>query len=771
MIQVWKPKARWAALVLSCGSIIGGCGTHGDDPSRADAAAPVSPSSSNAGSASSEDCLRRIEAAELTRVVAAIDADDQASRDPAVRRAAARALARIASPSARPGLLRALSDEDSDVIAWAAYGLGAICEVSRDETVSTLAARAVDLPEVASKSDADRPSLDAFATIARAIGRCNAPSSEPTLAAWLSAGRQRAGAASLALGDLASAQKRLREETIATLLSLAAGSASSPAVPEALFPIARVDNVPPSVVSRLLDVASARLAEKSDYRLFAVRALSRAKDGALPHLERVLLGARAFTGPERVEAARALAKLGADGDLTLSGALRKLAPDAKTIALGGAGFEVPLTIVTNLKSAKDSKDTLTQLASLTATDVVSAPGKRRLSTFRCAAARSLADANFKDPLLLACDLDSGAIGARAVLAVVAKGAFEGPRLEAFRKLLANEDVRTREAALELLGAHPEVVGSEKILTAALGAKESGIVATAAEQIAKSPILASAKAVVKPKQKPKTGGKPGNAKPAKPDAQPDAQPDAKPDEAPTMVEPPSAEVVAALRTALARAQKEQDMELIGSVVDAIGALALKELAPSLEELCTSTYPVPRDHASAALGLLTGKKRTCPAPEAAGPPPPELALIAGSTRLLPQTTLVLDTDAGELRIVLDASLAPVAVARFVDLAKSGYYDNQLVHRVDPSFVVQLGSPHGDGFGGPEGRMPLRCETSPLPFETLSVGVALAGRDSGSSQLFVMRARHPHLDGAYAIVGKASGPWDLVSEGDAIHSVRVE
>lgn len=239
----------------------------------------------------------------------------------------------------------------------------------------------------------------------------------------------------------------------------------------------------------------------------------------------------------------------------------------------------------------------------------------------------------------------------------------------------------------------------------------------------------------------------------------------------MVEPPSAEVVAALRTALARAQKEQDMELIGSVVDAIGALALKELAPSLEELCTSTYPVPRDHASAALGLLTGKKRTCPAPEAAGPPPPELALIAGSTRLLPQTTLVLDTDAGELRIVLDASLAPVAVARFVDLAKSGYYDNQLVHRVDPSFVVQLGSPHGDGFGGPEGRMPLRCETSPLPFETLSVGVALAGRDSGSSQLFVMRARHPHLDGAYAIVGKASGPWDLVSEGDAIHSVRVE
>jgi cyclophilin family peptidyl-prolyl cis-trans isomerase len=53
---------------------------------------------------------------------------------------------------------------------------------------------------------------------------------------------------------------------------------------------------------------------------------------------------------------------------------------------------------------------------------------------------------------------------------------------------------------------------------------------------------------------------------------------------------------------------------------------------------------------------------------------------------------------------------------------------------------------------------------------VGVALAGRDTGSSQLFVMRARHPHLDGLYPLVGKASGPWHTVIEGDVIKKVRV-
>jgi peptidyl-prolyl cis-trans isomerase B (cyclophilin B) len=96
--------------------------------------------------------------------------------------------------------------------------------------------------------------------------------------------------------------------------------------------------------------------------------------------------------------------------------------------------------------------------------------------------------------------------------------------------------------------------------------------------------------------------------------------------------------------------------------------------------------------------------------------------------------------------------------------------VVHRVVPGFVAQLGAPFGDGFGGPEGKPALRCETSPLPFAPMTVGVALAGRDTGSSQIFVMQGRYPHLDGGYALIGTATGPWAALAEGDVIRKAKV-
>jgi cyclophilin family peptidyl-prolyl cis-trans isomerase len=125
---------------------------------------------------------------------------------------------------------------------------------------------------------------------------------------------------------------------------------------------------------------------------------------------------------------------------------------------------------------------------------------------------------------------------------------------------------------------------------------------------------------------------------------------------------------------------------------------------------------------------------------------------------------------MTLLLDATIAPVAVARIVDLARAGYYDNMVVHRVVPGFVTQLGAPFGDGYGGPAGKPSLRCETSPLPFEPLTVGIALSGRDTGSSQLFVMHARHPHLDGQYAWIGRATGPWASFVDGDVVHKASV-
>jgi cyclophilin family peptidyl-prolyl cis-trans isomerase len=134
-----------------------------------------------------------------------------------------------------------------------------------------------------------------------------------------------------------------------------------------------------------------------------------------------------------------------------------------------------------------------------------------------------------------------------------------------------------------------------------------------------------------------------------------------------------------------------------------------------------------------------------------------------------TVKLATTAGEVSVVLDPELAPITATRIASLARAGFYKGIVVHRVVPGFVVQLGDPDGDGYGGC-GAL-LRCETSPVPFKIGDVGMALAGRDTGSSQFFVTLARAAHLDGEYARIGHASGDWAGLAEGDVITDVKVE
>ncbi len=108
----------------------------GDD--AGDARTPVTPTAP-AGR------LDAILVAEHRRAASGVTASDQQSRDVPLRRAAARALARIGGAAARPGLLRALADEDGEVVAWAAYGLGFSCKGHEKESTSALVARALSL--------------------------------------------------------------------------------------------------------------------------------------------------------------------------------------------------------------------------------------------------------------------------------------------------------------------------------------------------------------------------------------------------------------------------------------------------------------------------------------------------------------------------------------------------------------------------------------------------------------------------------------------------
>ena len=220
----------------------------------------------------------------------------------------------------------------------------------------------------------------------------------------------------------------------------------------------------------------------------------------------------------------------------------------------------------------------------------------------------------------------------------------------------------------------------------------------------------------------------------------------------------------IEEALGRAFSPDDIETVSALIEAAGAARVNALIPKIESYCTDANPTLREHAARALSLMKTTKTTCAVAANPAQAANELDHLAPGP-----VTLALDTDAGPLGLTLDPRVAPVAVTRFADLARAGFYDGLTFHRVVPGFVVQFGDPGGDGFGGP-GKQPLRCETSPLPFGALDVGVALAGRDTGSSQLFVTLARYPHLDGDYALVGKASGDWDAAAEGDVIRSLKV-
>lgn len=135
-------------------------------------------------------------------------------------------------------------------------------------------------------------------------------------------------------------------------------------------------------------------------------------------------------------------------------------------------------------------------------------------------------------------------------------------------------------------------------------------------------------------------------------------------------------------------------------------------------------------------------------------------------------VLTTEKGTFTIVFNPEEAPLTVDNWVRLARSGYFNGLLVHRVVPNFVMQDGDPRGDGNGGPG--LSIRCEVNMLGYERGAVGMALSGKDTGGSQWFVTHSPQPHLDGGYTVFGHVDESGmkvvDDIARGDRIISVKV-
>ena len=120
-------------------------------------------------------------------------------------------------------------------------------------------------------------------------------------------------------------------------------------------------------------------------------------------------------------------------------------------------------------------------------------------------------------------------------------------------------------------------------------------------------------------------------------------------------------------------------------------------------------------------------------------------------------LIETDKGTIEIELAILDAPLTVDHFITLARKGYFNGLAIHRVVPDFVVQDGDPRGDGEGGPG--YTIRDEINQRPYLRGTVGMALAGRDTGGSQFFITHSPQPHLDARYTVFGHVVSGMDVV------------
>jgi len=127
----------------------------------------------------------------------------------------------------------------------------------------------------------------------------------------------------------------------------------------------------------------------------------------------------------------------------------------------------------------------------------------------------------------------------------------------------------------------------------------------------------------------------------------------------------------------------------------------------------------------------------------------------------TTAVFTTNMGSFDVTLDAKDAPLTCDNFIRLAKKGFYNGTIFHRVIDGFMIQGGDPTGTGMGGPG--YTIKDEFSPtLKHDKAGVlSMANAGPNTGGSQFFITLAPTPWLDGKHAVFGKVTKGLDVVEK----------
>ena len=126
---------------------------------------------------------------------------------------------------------------------------------------------------------------------------------------------------------------------------------------------------------------------------------------------------------------------------------------------------------------------------------------------------------------------------------------------------------------------------------------------------------------------------------------------------------------------------------------------------------------------------------------------------------ENQLILETTKGTVKIDLRPDLAPGHVARIKELAREGFYDGIIFHRVIPGFMAQVGCPNGTGMGGSD-KPNLTAEFNAEPHVRGTCSMARTNQpNTANSQFFICFDDASFLDNQYTVWGKVSEGMDVI------------
>jgi peptidyl-prolyl cis-trans isomerase B (cyclophilin B) len=130
----------------------------------------------------------------------------------------------------------------------------------------------------------------------------------------------------------------------------------------------------------------------------------------------------------------------------------------------------------------------------------------------------------------------------------------------------------------------------------------------------------------------------------------------------------------------------------------------------------------------------------------------------------TNATLHTNHGAISLELFGEDAPKTVGNFARLARDGFYDGVVFHRVIPDFMIQGGDPTGTGMGGPG--YEFEDEINPNRVERGALAMANSGPNTNGSQFFIVTAEScPWLDGKHTVFGRVTEGMEVVDRISAL------